>query len=333
MKNIILYLLIFFSIANITQATEIKRFHYIPQSASLERVIVNNADNPPPQNSLPHLVANNIVSEDEEITPLPSSIWSGNYWTNIDELTADAILQKSLTKIGGFPKYGNTVVQVSNHNVGFHLNTFSTSLPTMYTATSLQYFVGWEKGKKVWYPNEKLCLSGQAKIASSFSTGQAVNQVMYTLHFTSIKGNMLFLNVMLFDSRNTYKIEDSVHWDEQDTGTAIVISHAQSQEQNSSNVRYTSTIDGYGSLLLPAKVGNAPSIKGDYGFCISQQQFSLAVNDINNKFGKNYSTSPENWLLDFFLLGPEINIRPNSSLPQGNGHIGMSVGEIWVYNK
>lgn len=314
-------------------ADEITRFHYSPLPTSIHQITVNNGRTPPPTNGLPQIVINNLISAGEVVRILPLSRWSGNNWTHLNEFTSDEIFQKAISRIGGNAAYGNTMVQTSGSTMGLHLNTFGTNLPSNYPATSLQYLVGWGAGKQVWFPNEKLCVSGTAKIATSYGIGQAVNQAMYTMHFTSTSNQAIFFNVLLFDSRSPYHIMDSVIWDQQDTNTAIVISHAQSQYQNNPNIKYSSSIDEYGDYLIPFQSGDAPSINGHYGFCINSSQFSRAITDINQQFNTDYDTLPANWTLDVVLIGPEINTRPSVYQPKGNGHIGMSVGSMYVYNK
>ncbi|MCX4028827.1 hypothetical protein H0A36_16640 [Endozoicomonas sp. SM1973] len=332
-KNIamLFFYILFYSVVSL--ANDIERYHYIPKALSIERVHINNADSPPKLNEIPHLVFNNLVSENEELKLLPNNIWNGNQWTHFDEFISNDVFQKALAKKGFLPNFGNSIVQISGESSGLHLNTFGTDLATQYTAASIQYYVGWEKGKKVWFPNEKLCISGELKISTNYTEGQAVNQVMYTLHFVSVQKKMFFLNVMLFDSRSIYEINDKVHWDTQDTNTAIIISHAQSQYSNNPNIKYTSSVDRYGDALISFYNKDIPKIKGDYGFCINQSQFKLAINDINKSFNLNYSARLQDWKLDVAIIGVEINTKPNLNLPRGNGHIGISIGSMWAYNK
>ncbi|WP_434339160.1 hypothetical protein [Motilimonas cestriensis] len=312
--------------SNISNA-DITRYHYSPLETNIENIIINNADNPPPTNGRPYAIVNNIVPRGgKEMRLLQPSHWDASIWTGFSELGYSNFLQKALANVSQEAEFGSTAVQMSHTSMGLHLNTFNTDLPTIYTATSLQYFVGFPGGKKVWYPAEKLCVSGEAKIETSYSEG-SVNQAMYTLHFSNDKNQAVFLNVMLFDSRENYSMKDIVHWDAQDTNTAIVISHAQKQFQKNPNVKYTSTIDEFGIPLLPATAGTAPKIMSGYAFCMTQAQFKLAIADVNSQHGLDYDVTPDKWKMNFALIGPEINTQT------GDGHMGMTVKNFWVYNK
>jgi hypothetical protein len=227
-----------------------------------------------------------------------------------------------LPRMGDTP--GSTIFQVDGQKVGMHLNTFGVALPTVYTAESLQYWIGFPNGgKTLWDKEDLLCMSGQVDIASSYSAG-SVNQVMMTMGFSEPSGKHFWLNVMMFDARSGYWVKDWCHWDQQDTHTAIIISHAQSQAGNP-NVIYTSSVPGYGNPLTPAATGSPSYGHRDYGFCISKAQFLRAITDINAKYGAGFSTNPLSYKLALALVGPEIE---NS---HGHGHAGMTVSSMWIY--
>lgn len=305
-------------------AQTISEFYYTPQNGSLQNLVVNNANNPPPMNGSPQLVANNIVGAGHSFQYLSPDVWSGHPWTGLNTTDRSPYAQRALGPSGTTPSYGSTLFQVDGARVGMHLNTFGVTLPTGYSATSLQYFIGFPNGgKTLWDRDDLLCMSGQADIASSYSAG-SVNQVMMTMGFSESSGKHFWLNVMMFDSRSGYQVRDWIHWDQQDTNTAIVISHSQSQAGHP-NVVYTSSVPGYGNPLTPAATGSPISGLRDYGFCISKAQFLRAIADINGRYGTQFSTNPLAYKLTIALVGPEIE----TSL--GRGHAGMTVSSMWVY--
>jgi hypothetical protein len=302
----------------------ISEFYYTPQNGSLQNLVVNNANNPPPMNGSLQLVANNIVGAGYAFQYLSPDVWSGYPWTGLNTTDRSPYAQRALGPIGTAPSYGSTIFQVDGQKVGMHLNTFGMALPTGYTAASLQYFIGFPNGgKMLWDRDDLLCMSGQVDIASSYSAG-SVNQVMMTMGFSESSGKHFWLNVMMYDSRPDYQVRDSSHWDQQDTNTAIIISHAQGQAGNP-NVIYTSPVPGYGNPLTPAATGSPISGTRDYGFCISKAQFQRAIADINARFGAGFTTNPLSYKLTIALVGPEIE----TSL--GRGHAGMTVSSMWVY--
>jgi hypothetical protein len=302
----------------------ITEFYYTPQNGSLQNLVVNNANNPPPANGILQLVANNIVGAGYAFQYLSPDVWSGQPWTGLNPTDRSPYSQKALGPTGTTPSHGSTVFQVDGQKVGMHLNTFGVTLPTGYTAASLQYFIGFPNGgKTLWDRDDLLCMSGQMNIASSYSAG-SVNQVMMTMNFSEPGGKHFWLNVMMFDSRANYQVADWCHWDQQDTNSAIIISHAQSQAGNP-NVIYTSPVSGYGNPLTPAATGSPISGSRDYGFCISKAQFQRALTDINAKYPAGLPTNPLSYKLNLALVGPEIE----TSL--GRGHAGMSVSSMWVY--
>ncbi|MBL8511219.1 MAG: hypothetical protein JNM52_06200 [Betaproteobacteria bacterium] len=330
------------------KAATITEFYYLSQVPSFSNLIINNHYNPADPNNpnvvqstfqangTPQLMANNIAvtSHNYQFLPLSPTVWSGAQWTGLEPTDRTSNSQRGLGVIGSLPTYGATAFQIDGYKVGMHLNTFapdanSPTLPTKYSAASLQYAIGFSPQPQIWLRDDLLCMSGQANIASSYSAG-SVNQVIFTmLFFNSMDQQSFFLNVILYDSRAGLPIRDVVHLDTQGTGLAIVISYAQSQTYSNPNVIYTSSVPGYGNLLTPAYTGSFLSGNRDYGFCISKPQFQRILNDINVLNAASMrpllSADLTRYRLHVALIGPEIETT------NGRGRVGMSVNQMYVY--
>ncbi|NJM32420.1 MAG: hypothetical protein HC848_05530 [Limnobacter sp.] len=118
----------------------------------------------------------------------------------------------------------------------------------------------------VWNKPDLLCASGIVNLASSYSAG-AVNQAMITLLFVNHANpeQAFHVNVMMFDSRSSYSVADTLLVDTDINGARkpIVITHLQTQNQQQSS--YSSPIPGYGNLLEPFRKGSvSPGNEGSW---------------------------------------------------------------------
>jgi hypothetical protein len=238
-KKTSLFLLIGTLASTCSWAGTITEFYYMPQVANLDSVIINNVGYLPrqPVAGLNILINSLVNVNNSSVVPMSPNYWSGSTWTGLDPVDRSPRSQSALKlNTSQYPDYGATVVQRDGYSVGMHLNTFGIpTLPGGSSLTSLQYRV--DLNKPLGSATDLLCMSGTMNIASSYTAG-AVNQVMMTMYFeqNNSAANGFHLNVMMFDSRPDWTIEDRVHGDTDPNGAGlpIAISYMKTQGQHAS---------------------------------------------------------------------------------------------------
>lgn len=220
--------------------------------------------------------ANNLVPNGWSFTPVSPNYWSGSIWTGFDPTDRTNSSQKGVALNGSLPSYGNSLVQLDNLNIGMQLNTWGLERPKpSVLSSSLQFATRIHSGSSPWRSNnDRLCMNAVIDLHSWY--GSSV-QALMTLGVRNLinPSQWFFLNFLLLDTTSANSPIDQIILDNpNDTGGAIAITHAQSNNSQSPGIRYSSPIPDYGAQLQQYSKTSFKSAGGStamahYGFCIS----------------------------------------------------------------
>ncbi len=210
--------------------------------------------------------------------------------------------------------YGSSAVQLQGYTAGMHIHSYSSPTSGIYKLAQVAY--AWEQNVFPWKYGGKanLCMSYYAAVPNSWTGDGSINYSYIAAAVRDMStGKVLWIAMIHYDSRGEDGFyEGPVWWEEQNTAIAVGYYGGQ---------RYSSLIPT--SYRSTGKTWNNWRY---YGCGISQGQLQAMVNDINDRYDLKFSTSPDEYRLELFGVGPEMTVTGGKQ-----GHMSMKVKEIWIF--